>query len=422
MLKEVQVAELLRRCEAIVGRVLKQVRGNLRKAATRAEAVWELVVVEAAAQIGQVEYESAQGGPDVRLELHTGRRVSIEVTYLNPRFDDSERRSAMVARWMHDAAASMGPNPPEIRCDFHGDDNHPAGPQRTLPLEHERKRFLASAEVATFLAAVAARPTEVHQKRLTDYSVTLTASPRPPGSLGFLGWGGSLQEAPIVVDEHAAYRALRAKLRQHKVDEPHLVCIGSDVSRALSSGIPSPGIRLEDALGAAVRNSGELSGVLVVNIEQAAHLWHGISRTARCTAYPVAGCRHPLTEEEWRFILKLDFNRWKYTFPLSRREVLPQHRHRHLTGSLKFASTSGGPVKLAIPASVLVDILAGRKALLDDYGGPEDQLGRSVAMCLQEGWSVVACRFEAGDTQQAIAPSIVLELAPPHDPVFWPRK
>lgn len=57
MLKEEQAAELLRRCESIAGRALKQTRGNLRRAETRAAAVWELVVSEAVAQLGRVELE-----------------------------------------------------------------------------------------------------------------------------------------------------------------------------------------------------------------------------------------------------------------------------------------------------------------------------------------------------------------------------
>ena len=137
----------------------------------------------------------------------------------------------MVARWMHDAVASIGPNPPEIRCDFYGDDNHAAGPKRTLPLEQDRKRFLASKEVAQFLAAVAARPAETHQLKLKDYSVTLRLATYIRIAR-FFDWGGSLQR-PKVVNEHAAFR-VTAKLQQ-LVDEPHLVCVGSDVSPALSS-------------------------------------------------------------------------------------------------------------------------------------------------------------------------------------------
>lgn len=419
MLKEEQAAELLRRCEAIVGRELRQVRGNLRKASTRAEAVWELIVVEAVAQLGCVEYESMQGGPDVRLKLPSGRWASIEVTYLHPRFDNEEQRSSMVAHWMHDAVALIKPIPPEIRCDFHGDNNRAAGPIRTLPLEQHRKQFLASKEVVQFLAAVAARPAEVHQVNLKDYSVTLTASPRIPGSLGFLHWGGSLQESPKIVNEHAAFRALRAKLQQHKLDEPHLVCIGSDVSPVLSSNMQGF-VRLEHALGAAVQNSGELSGVLIVNIEQNAPMFQGVTRVARCTMYPVMNCRHPLTDEEWSFIRKLDLNRWKYSFALTRKEVPLHQRFRHVPGSLGISS--GGTMKLEIPASILVDVLAGRMQLLDQYGDTEDSFSQSVVSCLQEGWSIVGCRFLDGDIPQAKAASVLLELAPPHDPVFWPRK
>lgn len=422
MLKEEQAAELLRRCEAVAGRELKQTRGNLRRASTRAAAVWELIVAEAAAQLGRVEYEASQGGPDIRLELPTGRWVSIEVAYLYPRFEDEEQRCSMVAKWMYDAAASMGPNPPEIRCEFHGDYSHPAGPKITLPLEQDRKRFLASPEVAQFLAAVAARSSERHQARLTDYSVTLTAAPRQPGSHGFLSFNRPHFEAPKAVNEHAVFRALSAKLQQHKVDEPHLVCVGSDVSHALSTNMSGLTVRLEHALGAAVHKSGELSGALVVNIEQSSQIWSGISRAARSTAYPIKSCRHPLTELEWAFIQKLDLNRWKYTFPLSRKETHPKHRRRHASGSLGTSSTSGGNMKLTIPTYVLVDVLAGRKQLLDDYGPPEDNLGRMVRRSLQEGWSIVGCDFQAGDVQQAKAASVVLELAPPHEPVFWPRE
>lgn len=422
MLKEEQVAELLRRCEAFAGRELKQTRGNLKKASTRAAAVWELVVSEAVAQLGRVEYEPPRGGPDIRLELPTGRWVSIEVAYLYPRFEDEERRTSLLVTWIHAAVSSLVPTlPPEVRCEFHGEYGHPSGPKITLPLEQDRKRFLAAPEVAQFLAAVAARPHDAHQSRLTDYSVTLMASPRLPGSHGFLTWGGPRLEAPEVVNEHAAFRALRAKLQQHRVDEPHLVCIGSDVSPVLSTTMQGLGIRLEHALGAAVHKSGELSGVLVVNIEQARSLRATICRAARCTPYPVAACRHPLTEAEWTFIRRLDLNRWRYTFPLPRKEVALKHRDRHVPGPLSLSSTFGGTVKLTIPASMLVDVLAGRKQLLNEYGATEDDFGRAVVRCLQEGWSVVGCDFRAGDVQQAEAASVVLELAAPHDPVFWPR-
>jgi hypothetical protein len=62
MLKDEQAAELLARCEAAVGKELLQVRGNLRNAVTRAAAVWELLVIEAAANIARIQYEPHPGG------------------------------------------------------------------------------------------------------------------------------------------------------------------------------------------------------------------------------------------------------------------------------------------------------------------------------------------------------------------------
>ena len=58
MLIEEQAAALLARCEKILGIELRQTRGNLRNA-SRAAAVWELLVIEEAADIGYVEYEPA---------------------------------------------------------------------------------------------------------------------------------------------------------------------------------------------------------------------------------------------------------------------------------------------------------------------------------------------------------------------------
>lgn len=421
MLKEEQVAELLRRCEAIAGGTLKQTRGNLRKAETRAAAVWELITSEAASQLGRVELEPPAGGPDIRLELPTGRWVSIEVTYLHPRFESEERRKSHLVKWVHEALSSLVPNQVLLRCEFHGVYGHPAGPKLDLPQEQDRKRFLASAEVVQFLSAVAGSPQEPHQTRLSDFPVTLMSSPRPPGDPGFLSWGGPCLEAPKIVSEHAAHRALRAKVRQHSVDGPHLVCIGSDVSGALSNFASSTGIRLEHALGAAVHKGGGVTGVLIVNIEQATTLGPGVSRVARSTSYPVADCRYPLKDEEWEFIRRLDFNRWKFTFPLTRQEAEPRHRYRHLDGPLKLGSSAGGNMKLTIPAYVLTDVLAGRKKLLDEYGRGGDMLGGAVMRCLAEGWSVVGCEFHVGNIQQGEASMVELELTPPHEAVFWPR-
>lgn len=82
LLTEEQAAELLQRCERIAGRNLPGLRGRLSRHEGRLAAVWEMLVVDAAARLGTVEYESPGGGPDIRLKLPTGRWVWIEVTLL----------------------------------------------------------------------------------------------------------------------------------------------------------------------------------------------------------------------------------------------------------------------------------------------------------------------------------------------------
>lgn len=420
MLKEVQAAELLRRCEAIAGRRLTQVRGNLRRAETRAAAVWELLVLEAAAQNGSVEYEPESGGPDVRMKLPSGRWASIEVAYLNPRFEDIEDRSRAVVTWVNQAVAKkLGSQPPRIHCQFHGE-RHPAGSKRILPLEHEMRLFLRDPEIIEYLERVAANPQGTHKQRLTRYSVTLTSSPYHPKFNKSVGWGGPPPEQPQVVEEHAAFRVLRNKIRQHKLSEPHLVCIGTDTSSALSQIRWAGQVRLEDALGAAIGSSEEISGVLIADIKSSLPMVLPVTRLARCTAHPTRKSRYPLTEDEWFHIRRLDMNRWKYTFPLPRRDA-PGYRYRHTPGDLGHSARIGGNVKVTIPASVVVDALAGRKNLLDGYGGNEEWFGKAVSTCLQEDWSIVACEYQSGDVQTGKPAYVVLELAPPHEDVFWPR-
>jgi hypothetical protein len=54
MLKQDQAAELLHRCELVLSQRLTQVRANLSNPALRASAVWELLCIDAFAQIGSV--------------------------------------------------------------------------------------------------------------------------------------------------------------------------------------------------------------------------------------------------------------------------------------------------------------------------------------------------------------------------------
>lgn len=419
MLYEEQAAELLRRCEAIAGRSLPQVRGNLRKAPTRAEAVWEMLVLEAASKLGQVECEAPGGGPDIRLLMPTGRWVSIEVTYLHPRFEADEDRCSSVTHWMAAAEREIGPQRVAIECDFRGGVVEASGTKLKLPAENERRKFLSDPDVVFFINAVKANPLDRHSIQLTNYTVTLSSRPRLSDSDRFTMSSRPALEAPTEAEEHAAFRSLRQKIAQHKVDEPHVVCIGSDVSRVLRNDAVGFEVRLRDALGAAVRQSGRLSAVMTVPIETHSPILAETTRRAKITLHQVPHCRYPLTAAEVSMLASLNLNQWKYTFPLPRREVLPKHRRPRVGGSLTMSHTRWMNVKMAIPSSVLVDVLAGRVTLDAEYGVSGDPPDRKLTKCLREGWSVVGCRYVDGNIEQALSAVVELELAPPHDPVFW---
>ena len=101
MLKEEQAAELLSRCELLVGKRLDQIRGNLKNAESRSAALLELLVLEEVSRIGRVEYEPLDGvSPDILLTLPNERKIWIEVAFLYPRFWKQTRLTRAVANWI----------------------------------------------------------------------------------------------------------------------------------------------------------------------------------------------------------------------------------------------------------------------------------------------------------------------------------
>lgn len=84
MLSDSQILRLLALCEERLGSPLKLIRGNLCSKQWLG-AVWELVVIDAATQLGSVTYEArspGRGSPDILLELRSGQRIWIEAAFL----------------------------------------------------------------------------------------------------------------------------------------------------------------------------------------------------------------------------------------------------------------------------------------------------------------------------------------------------
>lgn len=418
MLKEEQAAELLRRCEQLAGRELKQVRGNLRNASTRAAAVWEMLVVDAATRLGQVQYESPEGGPDIRLEMPTGRWVWIEVAYLYPRYWRDQERSNSVTSWVsRHAATLLGAKSSRVSCQIYGDSQNPAGPVLKLPADHEKAKFLSSQEVTDFFSRIADLPEEPQEVRLPAHTVTLVYRPR--GAMVPEVRSRPIQEAPKTAKEHAVFRVIRAKRKQHDLEGPRLVCIGSDVSPALSGMRSWNTVPVEQAVRSAFRRASALSGALVIRIASRSAILEPLTTTATATIYKNEASRNPLDPRELDYLRRLNFNHWRFSFSaLTPREPKHNEHQRRVTGQLSFAFGIMN-IKVAIPAPLLMDAIAGRGSLLEAY---PDLKNEQYARCLRDGWSVVDCSYLPGNLELGEAPSVVLELAPPFAPVFWPPK
>ena len=266
MLIEEQAAELLSRCEKSLGLELSQIRGNLRNAETRAPAVWELLTIESAVGIGSVEYEPFQGSPDIRLHLpiSESRPIWIEVAYLFPRFWREERQTAAIAHWLFQEAKRRGIEPWKIQPRFDGERTSKAGRVRGLPKLHEQKKFIVNCEIVDFFNLIIEQPEEQHYHKMSHYTIQLSYLPKATGP--YLSYRGVAQEAPQTVKEHAVYRTLREKARQHNVSGPRVVCIGSDQSPVIA-GLREPGQpSISEAIRTAFYEYTALSAVIIVSV------------------------------------------------------------------------------------------------------------------------------------------------------------
>jgi hypothetical protein len=416
MLREEQAAELLRRCELITGQRLEQVRGNLRNAETRAAAVWELLVLEEASRIGKVEYEPCAGGsPDILLTLTNERKIWIEVAFLYPRFWKQERQSRTVDEWVREEAKRRDISPFKISFRFDGDSSNLAGPVRELPALHQRKIFLNEPEVVYFFESIKKDTFKGFSIKLSKYSVELIYSPQDTGP--FYHGGGLAQEVPKIVKEHAVYRVLKGKARQHRqVKGAILVCIGSDQSPVLSDYSTRPTFR--DAVDSAFSETSSLSGAIILKIEDSHDIFQsGLNRRARGELLANSTANELLTESDFNQLTKMNFNRWKYFFSLEKYEEEERHRVRKVSGNIRYGALGINRIRLEIPSSVLIDCLAGKTDLDEEYSLKD--MG-SYYDCINNGWTVISCSLKEGTIEAGEAPKVILELERPLEAVYWP--
>lgn len=406
MLKEEQVAELLSRCEKVTGQRLEQIRGNLSSSETRSAAIWELVVLDASTRIGVVEYEPhSDGSPDIRVTLPSGNMIWIEIAFLYPRFWKEERQSFEISQWLRQEADRRGLDGFKISCRFSGPASR-SGFIRKLPQLHQRNNFLKSSIVKEFFNQIVANQAERASFTHPEYTLEVIYAPQSNGG----GGGGLVQEAPKHYKEHALYRIVKDKARQHDVSGVRLLCIGTDQSNALSATVAPGGVNASEALYHAYKQTTSISGVIAVSIESRVQGFTGITRDARATIYYNERAKAVPAEGDKDALSKLNFNLWKYHHPLNQYDTPPSGLYRKLGGRLS-VSTSNNGGKLTIPTTVLLEILAGRTSLSELYDLSAEPL-------LSGDYRIKSCSFQEGNPEGGDSPTVTLDFDFDFDTVF----
>lgn len=410
MLKEDQAAELLARCERLLGRRLDQIRGNLRRAETRAAAVWELLCIDAFSRLGPIDHEPPghASSPDMVLYVNDAP-LWIEAAFLYARFWESERRARTLLKWIYREAARLKIPAVRISSHFFGDDAHGAGPLRELPDPHEKAKVLESAELRTFFAGIRANTSASRTARLGPYSVTLTYDPDATGP--YVHSGGVVEEQPRTVEEHHLFRVLKGKARQHKPECPYLICVGSDQSHAISS-VSMSDITERAAVSALFREEPRVSGVIAVSIESTLGLDAPAPRVARSRPYLNPHAIRPIEPAQMDILTKLDLNQWRYYFALEKWQEGDMHDFRRSGGPLRM-SAGKGHISVTVPSTMLVDCLAGRTSMLLEWPG------NALLKYIKEGWEIVGCSFAHGSIEQGSSNQVTLVFGPPPESVYF---
>lgn len=417
MLKDKQAAELLKRCESIIGSQLKQIRGNLRKPASRAAAVWELILLDAAADIGRIRYEPLDGAsPDIELTLEDGGIVWLEAAFIHPRFLKEDKQSDDLARWIYNEAKRQGIETGKIGLQYFGDLSNKAGPRRYLPRDSDKRSLLLDPELVKFFDEIRQFPNKSHRYDSGRFSFLINYQPGDATLSSFQS--GLVQDAPKEVQEHAVYRALKAKARQFDIKDPFVCAVCSDQSRVVSGYQGPMEVSVRQAIGYAMYRNTSLSAVLLVEIRDSQNFGAEIKKVANPSLILNENAKFKLTESQIEEIRKINLNKWKYGFPLS---PWDNKRHAHINtvaGGLE-VSPRGCSMKLKVPTTIIIDALAGKTSLAEAYGlKPDDPMLKGV----YDRWDVVSCSYEEGSIERAEAPKIVFELSLPIPSAYWPEK
>lgn len=418
MLTDNQATELLKRCEKIAKRSLHEVRGNLTQPKTRASAVWELLVFEAFSTIGHVEYEPNRTScPDILVKSNGIEELWVETTFLYPRFWENDRKMQDFVHHIYGIIKKSGIAAFKISYKFYGDDSNKAGPIRKLPSLHEQKIFLCkSHELYGFLDKIKKNPHIQHNLSFFDYTFSLHYNPEAKGP--YIQGSGPVEEAPKILKEHALYRKLCEKAEQHRnLNAPYIICVGSDQSPVLSSNPKSFGIRESDVATSILKSYSHISAICIVSIEWVNRVMRRSEKIAKSRLFSYRICDYPIDENFRGKLKSLNFNNWKYSWCLGKWDQ-PNNDHLKSVGGNLVLRSNKDNLQIEIPAKLVIESLAGRTDLIKACRNKNDP------MCnwLSKGWIIKSCSFKKGDIQKGEDDSVILELVPGPESVYWPPK
>lgn len=413
MLREDQAAELLRRCEVVAGQRLNQTRGNLRTAENRSSAIWELICIDAFSEVGELTHEpDHRSRPDVVLAFPNADDVWIEVAYLYPRYWKSDSRTRELRKWIYQEAEASGIPQFQVSVHIEGLSGKSTGPVSALPDQHEKNLVRRLGAFRQFFSRIAEKPDESFQCQLSPYTVKLAYDAKAPGP--YVSGSGVVEESPTDVREHALFRVLGEKRKQHNPPCPYVVCVGSDQSPALSRFGRSHSASELDAIREFFRVGSRISAVVVVSIETSTSMSNGLDRIAYSRVYENPNATTPLVLAHIEALKRADFNRWKYDFLQPRAPIGKSDSFRRSAGPLSM-KLGKEQVLLTVPATVLIDCLAGRTALKEQY---VESSGVKLLACIEDGWDIVDCLFEPQKIEEGLSGRVTLTLVPPPERVF----
>lgn len=398
MISEGQAQALLAECEQSLGKQLKGLRAQLSKSGNTLGALWELITLYAAVQLGDgVGHEPRDGMPDVLVDLPQVDQFWIEATHIGWREREASGIIAEFIDWIRRELKrrhGLEPHVYDIRVD-------PPSLQEDVRIEpkHTWAHLRKSDEWKRFVAEVRRREQRTVSTQLPPPSLARISIQHYDKPQRYLSSGFVIPKTIQEVSDHPVWSALRSKAKQAqrwKLEDPLVVCIGSSLSvslfRSLESFAPGAEAAVEGALYDTSKwhpiiqhnvlrdTSGQcyqvpgatrISAVILVSIEDKVDLSPyppDHNRIAETKIIVNQRARYPLSIDQVHAIDRMDFNAFPYgpqweTWPEpSRVEWKNQDRIMQRTEPGKKVRCSeghDGSFDLYIPVEDLTKSLAG---------------------------------------------------------------